>query len=255
MKMVALVVVGWLTLPHALIAQQREPDVLFVAGTMQSGADVGAGGGEVEWLRTASPSATVMIGGAMTSFSDLWWSYGTVAGSVRRSRIVYSGRASLGAGRWSQGSFPYAQYVGAATTRIGRGFYGESEVQHVRMAGTAVTVVQLGATYAVPAGLSLKLAYHLAPSESTQAVSARGDISIGRFTVLGGLVASARQASPTSVPALEVTTRIAPEYFGGCTVPMGASSVTVTAQVVPQPTGRLVRLLMTLRHPLGSSRP
>jgi len=255
--MLAVLAIGLFALPKTLMAQRREADVLFVGGTVQSGSGVGAGGGEIEWLRTAAPSTTVMVGSAMTSFSDLWWSYGTVAGSIPRSGVVYSGRVSLGAGRWDRGTFPYVQYVGGATTLVGRGFYAESEVQHVRMAGTTVTVVQLGTTYSVPSGMSLKVAYHLAPSDSThrQAVSARGDVSVGRFTVMGGLVATARQSSPANVQALDLTTRIAPEYFGGCTLPVAASSVTISAQIVPQPTGRLVRLLMTLKHPLGMSRP
>ena len=258
MRAIAFLAIGVFSLQQTAIAQRSEADVLYVGGTVQSGTDVGAGGGEIEWVRTASPGTTVMLGGSTTSFSDLWWSYGTVAGSMRRSRLVYAGRVSLGAGRWNRGNFPYTRYVGGATIPLGRGFYGESEVQHVRMAGTTVTVFQLGTTYSVPSGMSVKLAYHVAPWDSTrtQAVSARGDVRHGRFTVLSGIVATARQSSPTNVRALDVTTRIAPEYFGGCTVPVAAAStVTVSAQVVPQPAGRLVRVLMTLKHPLGTNRP
>lgn len=253
MKTFVAVALGAFALPPTLLAQDRQPDVLFVTGASQSGSGASGGEGELQWLRSGAPGTTLMIGGAVSSISDLWWSSGTLSGSVRRREVTYAGRISLGAGRWAQNPFAYERYAGEATIPIARGLYVKTEAQHVRLAGITATVFQFGTIYATPSGVSVALAYYQAPWDRTptRGVSARGDVAVGRFTVMGGVVATARPPASTAVQALSITSHIAPEYFGGCTVPAGASRVIVAAQLVPQPASRLVRFTVTVRHPIG----
>lgn len=253
MKIVVAIALGVMAVPPTLLAQDRQPDVLFVTGATQSGTGASGAEGELQWLRSGAPGTTVMVGGAVSSIADLWWTSGTLSGSIRRREVSYAGRISIGAGRWAQDPFAYERYVGEATIPVARGLFMKTEAQHVRLAGITATVFQFGTIYAAPSGVSLGLAYYHAPwgQTPTRGVSARGDVTVGRFTVMGGVVATARQPASTDFQALSITSHIAPEYFGGCTLPAGASSVIVSAQLVPQPSGRLVRFSVTVRHPLG----
>ena len=255
MKTTAIVVLGMFSVAPPVIAQERPPDVLFILGQSQTGAGVYGGTGEIEWLKAPSPRTTVTVGGAATSFSDLWWTYGTLGGSLQRRGVTYSTRWSGGAGQWNQTAFPYQRYVGQVTVPVTDILYVESEAQHVEMAGITANVFRLGATYSAPAGVQVGLSYHAAPWDPThdRAVSVRGLFQIRRVTMTGGVVATARKATAINVTALDVTTRIAREYFAGCVVPARASSVIVSAQVAPQPHGQIVRLLVAVKHPFGRS--
>ena len=256
MKTWVALALGAFALPPRLQAQDRPPDVLFVTGATQSGSGVRGGEGELQWLRSGGPGTTMIVGGAVNSISDLWWTSGTVGGSVRQRTVTYSGRISIGAGRWAQNRFAYGRYAGEATLPVARGLFVKAEAQHVRLAGITATVLQLGGIYASPSGTSVALAYYHAPSDSmqTRGVSARGDVPMGRLTVMGGVVATSRHPASTDVQALSVTSHIAPEYFAGCTVPAGLSSVIVSAQLIPQPSSRLIRFTATIKHPFGRRR-
>jgi hypothetical protein len=253
MKTLVAIALGVFALPPTVLAQDRQPDVLFVTGATQSGTGANGGDGELQWMRSGAPGTTVIVGGAASSISDLWWTYGTLSGSFRRREATYAGRISIGAGRWAQNPFPYQRYAAEATFPVAHGFFVKTEAQHVRLAGITATVFQFGTIYASPAGVSVALAYHHAPWDRTQThgVTARGDVTVGRFTITGGGVATARHPASTDVQALRITSDIAPEYFGGCTVPAGASNLILSAQLVPQPSGRLLRFTATVKHPLG----
>jgi len=253
MRIGYILAVGVFAVPQVVFAQDREPDILYVTGTVQSGAGIGGNGGEIEWLRTMSPRASVIAGGAVSSISDLWWTYGTFGGFVRRRDVTYSGRVSLGSGRWHNDTFLYGRYLGAATIPVAGGFHVDAGVQHVRIASITAIVLQLGTTYRASRGVGVGLAYHAAPWDPALggALSARGDVNLHGVTVMGGMVATARPITPANVQALDLTTRVAPEFFVGCSMPAGHSRVIASAQVVPQPSGRIVRLLVTLKHPTG----
>jgi hypothetical protein len=253
MKTFVAVAIGVLALPPTVLAQDRQPDVLFVTGATQSGSGANGAEGDLQWLRSGTPGTTMMVGGTVSSISDLWWTYGTLSGSVRRREATYAGRISIGAGRWVQNPFAYERYVGETTIPVARGLFVKAEAQHVRLAGITATVFQFGTIYATPSGVSVALAYYHAPWDRTptRGLSARGDVTVGRFTVMGGVVATARQPASTEIQALSITSHIAPEYFGGCTLPAGGSSLIVSAQLVPQPSGRLVRISATVKHPFG----
>jgi len=253
MRIRSMLAVGLFAVPQTVVAQDREPNMLFVTGAAQSGAGISGEGGEIEWLGIVSPRATVIVGGAVSSVSDLWWTYGTLGGSMRRRDVTYSGRVSLGSGRWLRSTFPYGRYLGAVTIPVAGSLYVDAEAQHVRIAGTTATVLQFGTTYGASRNVSVRLAYHAAPWDPTlhDAVSARGDFNVRRVTLMSGIVATARQTTPVNVQARDLTTRLAPEFFGGASLPVGYSSVIVSAQLVPQSRGQIVRLLVTLKHPLN----
>jgi len=253
MRGIVGVLLGLIALPQALLAQDRGQDVLYVSATAQSGVGLNGAGGEVEWLRPASAATSVTAGGGATSISDIWWMYGTGGATTRHGGAIYSGRVSLGSGRWSAGPFPYMQYVGAVTLPIARGMYVNTEAQRVSLAGEAATVLKVGTLLTVSRGSTVGVAYHAAPWEPTRdrAVSVRADVNVRGVSVLGGAVASARKVAAANIQAIDLTTRIAPEYFGGCSVPVSTSQLIVSVQVAPQPPGRFVRFLVSLRHPLG----
>ena len=253
MKIFVALALGVMAVPPTLLAQDGQPDVLFVTGATQSGTGASGGEGELQWMRSGAPGTTLIVGGAVSSMSDLWWTSGTLSGSFRRRDVTYAGGISLGAGRWAQNAFPYERYAAEATIPVARGFFVKTEAQHVRLAGITATVFQFGTSYVSPAGVSVTLAYHQAPWDRTptRGISARGDVTVGRFTIMGGGVATAHHPVSTDVQALSITSQIAPEYFGGCTVPAGASTVIFSAQLVPQPFSRLLRFTATVKHPLG----
>ena len=257
MRGVVGVLVSLIALPQALLAQDREPDVLYVSAHAQSEVGLNGAGGEVEWLRSASAATSVTAGGGATSISDIWWMYGTAAATTRHRGAIYSGRVSLGSGRWSGGPFPYMQYVGSITLPIARGLYVNTDAQRVSLAGEAATVLKVGTLLTVSRAATVGVAYHAAPWESTRdrAVSVRADVNVRGVSVLGGAVASARKVAAANVQAIHLTTRIAPEYFGGCSVPVSTSRLIVSVQAAPQPPGRFVRFLVSLRHPLGDRAP
>jgi hypothetical protein len=248
-----LAVLSVCLLPHAVAAQDRDPDVLFLSGTAQSGTGLNGGAGEIEWLRPITPGVSVSAGGGTTSISDLWWMYGTAGMSARLSGIIYTGRISLGHGQWSGRSFPYVRHVATVTMPIAQRLYVIAGAQKVTLAGEAATVLEAGALLPVARAGSVSVAYHAAPwaPARDQSLSLRADMNVGRMSVMTGAVASARRTVAMNIQAIQLTTRIAPEYFGGCSVPLSASRLILSVEVAPQPPGRFVRFLASVKHPLG----
>jgi hypothetical protein len=165
------------------------------------------------------------------------------------------GRVSLGSGRRSAGGFAYSRYAGSATVPIARGFYAESEAQYVRLADTTTTVFKFGGDYAGTQGVTLQMAYYAARSGIVHAhsVSARGGFSVGRVGVFGGVTGTTQGVQPIDLPAIELLTYHSRESFVGTSVMTGRSQLICIVHVVPQPDGRLNRVIVTWRLPLGQA--
>ncbi len=237
-------------------AQSRQPDALYVTVEGASGPSVSGGGGEAEWLHWVSPRTSITVGGTSATLGDLWWTYGTVGVFTRRDRVMLSGRVSLGSGRNGRGGLGYGRYMGSATVPIARGFYAESESQYVRVAETATTVFKIGALYAGARGVTLQTAYYVVQSGLVRghSVLSRGGFSAGRFGVFGGVTYSTQAVvQPTVVPATVLSTSYSRQSFVGASVITGRSQVIGVVEVVPQPEGRLGRVLLTWRLPLGQT--
>jgi len=255
MKTWLLLVVGVLGVRTDAVAQVQEPDVLYLTGESDSGASVSGGGGEAAWLHAVSLQSGVIFGGASMALADVRWTYGTVGAFTRRRTGIYSGRLSLGSGQHSPGRFAYVRSVGTFTIPIGRSVYVEAEGQYARALSAATRVFTFGASYSGIQRTSLRFAYHTALSGLVHAeyISGRGDLSVGRFTMLGGITATARATAPVDLRALDLMTHAMPEYFVGSSVGVRRSRVMCSAQVLPQPSGHALRVTMTVKLPLGSS--
>ncbi len=236
-------------------AQSRQPDALYVTVEGASGPSVSGGGGEAEWLHWVSPRTSMTVGGTSASLGDLWWTYGTIGVFTRRDRVMLSGRVSLGSGRSGRGGLRYGRYMGSVTVPIARGLYVESESQYVRVAETATTVFKIGGLYTGARGVTLQTAYYVVQSGLVRghSVLSRGGFSAGRFGVFGGVTHSTQAVQPTVVPATVLSTSYSRQSFVGASVIAGRSQVIGVVEVVPQPEGRLGRVLLTWRLPLGQT--
>jgi hypothetical protein len=249
----ALAVVG---VEATALAGQSPPDVLYLTGEGASGASLSGGAGGAEWLHWLSARNSVTLGGASTSLGDLSWTYGTVGLFTRRTHVILSGRVSLGSGRGGPRGFGYARYAGSAMVPIARGVYAESEAQFVRLADSATAVFKIGGVYAGPRGVTVQAAYYAARSGIVypHSLSARAGFSAGRLGLLGGVTGTAQSVQPIDLPASNLVTYHSRECFVGSSLMTGRSQVIGIVEVVPQPDGRLTRVIVTWRLPLGQAK-
>jgi hypothetical protein len=114
-------------------------------------------------------------------------------------------------------------------------------------------VFKIGGLYAGKKGVSLQMAYYATLSGIVHghSVSARGGFTAGRFGVFGGATGTAQAMQPSDPPAIDLLTYRSRESFVGASVMTGRSQLTGAVQVVPQPGGRLNRVTLTWRLPLG----
>jgi hypothetical protein len=245
--------IAFISIPSAALAQERQPDALYFTGEGTSAPSASGKGVAAEWLHWTSSRTGVTLSGASTSVGNLWWTYGTVGAQTRRTHVIWMGRMSLGSGRGSERGFAYARYAGSVTVPIVRGFYAESEGQHVRLADTATTVFKIGGLYAGSRGVTLQMAYYVGLSRAVQAqsLSARGGFSAGRFGAFGGVTGTTQNSPPLDLPAIDLWTYHSRESFVGASLMTGRSQLIGAVQVVPQPVGRLYRMVATWRLPLG----
>src|ERR1700730_3064224 len=59
MRIGTILAVGLIAVPQIVLAQDRDPDILYVTGAAQSGPGIRGDSGEIEWLRTVSPRESV----------------------------------------------------------------------------------------------------------------------------------------------------------------------------------------------------
>lgn len=235
------------------MAQEREPDVVYLSGVSVSSNAVSGGGGEVQWMHALSPRSSVIVGGTSTSLGGAWWTYGTVEALTRRRDVFYGGRVSLGSGRHTTGGFAYAHAVGTVTAPIARDVHVEVQGQYARAANAATTVLMLGASYSGIRNTRLRLGYYTVFSDVVDAhhLSGQGEVTIGRVTMLGGLMATARATADVAPDLVDLMIHATPAYFAGASIPVRRAQVLWAAEVLPQTPGHLVRLTMTLKLPLG----
>ncbi len=236
------------------VAQEREPDVVYVSGVSVSSDALAGGGGDVQWLHALSSRSSVILGGTSTSLGGAWWTYGTVEALTRRRDVFYGGRLSLGSGRFTPGGFAYVHVVGTITAPIVRHVHIEAQGQYARAANAATTVLMLGASYSGIRNTRLRLGYYTAFSDVVDAhyLSAQGEVTVGRVTVLGGIMATASATADVIPGVVELMIHATPAYFAGSSVRVRRSQVMWAAEVLPQAPGHLVRLTMTLKLPLAS---
>ena len=247
-------VIAFISVPSAALAQERQQDALYLTGEGTAGPSVSGEGVAAEWLHWVSSRTSVTLSGASTSVGDLWWTYGTVGAHTRRAHVIWVGRMSLGSGRGLERGFAYARYVGSVTVPIVRGFYAESEGQYVRLADAATTVFKIGGLYAGSRGVTVQMAYYVGLSGfvHAQSLSARGGFSAGRFGAFGGVTGTTQSVPQIDLPAIDLWTYHSRESFVGASMMTGRSQLIGAVQVVPQPGGRLYRMVATWRLPLGS---
>jgi len=255
MRTLAAFTVGLIAIHTPAFAQDREPDALYLTGEADSSPTFAGGAAEAEWVHVVSSRSGITLGGGSTAIADLHWHYGLAGGYMRRHRVVYAGRVGLGGGRTREDGFSYARYVGTVAVPIAGGVHGEAEAQYVRVAGSAATVFKVGSVYSGIRRASLRAAYYSTWSATSHAhlVSGQGEWNGARFSVLGGATTAAGSVRPVVVAPTDLTTRPSTELFGGASVAVGRSRLIGSVQMVPQTSGRLIRVVTTLKLALESS--
>jgi hypothetical protein len=238
------------------LAQERQPDSVYISGDGLSSPSLSGGGGDAEWVRGLSPTSTLSLGGRSNWVGNLWWANGTIAGANRRTHAIMSGRVSLGAGRGPDGRFPYWQYTGTLTIPVNRRAFVEGEGQYARVANATSGVLRFGGVYSASGRLTLRGSYyHVLSSAATQSVLGRADVSIARVRVFGGALTTFTGVAPEPIQTIQLVTQVSREFFGGAATPTGRSELIWSVQVVPQPGGVFSRVTATFRVPLGRSLP
>jgi hypothetical protein len=247
----SIVLIG---LEAAAGAQVPAPaDSLYVTGEAASSRSVSGGGGGVDWVHPLSAGSMVTAGAASMRIGDESWTYGTLGGFTRRHDTWLSGSVGFGGGRRGPDSFPYLRFTGAATIPIARTITAETEGQFVRLNGTGISVVKVGALYGGLRHTSLRAAYVGASSsiQYWQYLFTRGDVSVGRVGVLAGLT-TGRGSTHLAALGPDLLLHTSQEIFFGGSAVAGGTRTTCVAQVVQQASSRLARLTVTLQLPLGS---
>ena len=249
MKTLAALSVALIAIHRPALAQDREPDALYVTGEADSSQTFAGGAAQAEWVHAVSSRSSIAAGAGSTAIADLHWNYGLVGGYTRRNRVVYAGHIGIGGGRTREGGFPYARYVGSVAVPIGRGVHGEAEAQYVRVAGEAAAVLKVGSVYSGFRRTSVRVAYYATASAASHAhlVSGQGEWTAARFSLLGGATVAPGSVRPVIVAPTDVSTRPSTEYFGGASVAVGKSRLIGSVQMVPQTSGRLIRVVTTLK--------
>jgi hypothetical protein len=255
MKTLAALTLGLIAIHRPALAQDREPDAVYLTGEADSSRTFAGGAAQAEWVHGVSSQSSIIVGGGSTAIADLHWNYGLVGGFMRRHRVVYAGRIGLGGGRTLEGGFPYARYVGSVAVPIGGSVHGEAEAQYVSVAGNAATVFKVGSVYSGIRRTSLRVSYYSTLSAASHAhlVSGLGEWSAARFSVLGGATTAPGRERTVVVAPTDLSTRPSTEFFGGASVAVGKSRLIGSVQIVPQTSGTLIRVVTTLKLALKHS--
>jgi hypothetical protein len=163
----------------------------------------------------------------------------------------------LGGGRQGDERFGHQGYRGGVTIGlVPRLLHGEIEGQYVRLANVSERALRLGAIVQPFAGGASRANYHRSISEGNvwQHVTARHDVRFGAIGLLGGFAIGGSTAAGADRAAWQTASATTREVFAGGSVTLKQFETIGTVAVAHQPGGRVDRLTVALRVPMGSKR-
>jgi hypothetical protein len=238
-------------MPVGVLAQERAPDNLYVSGELDSGA-VSGGGGEVQWVQSLTDRTSVVLGGASTSISGQWWTYGRIGAFTKRRYVSLVGTTDLGGGASLGGNFPYSRYAVSGAVPLPHKLYAEGEAQYVLATHTGTRVVKAGAAFVGLRRTTLRAALFRSSTGSAEwkYVSGRADVDLGRLGLAGGLT-TGTGAMPPGFSVVQLLAHTSQEVFGAVTIDSHRAKTIWSLETIRQPSGRIARMLVTLNLPIG----
>jgi hypothetical protein len=234
-------------------AQPTRVDNLYVSGQTVIADETTSRGAGAEWLHPVGDSAALDLGGFMGTSAAGWFSYGRLGTIVNRPGVMFAGALDLGGGRESGTGFSYTRARGEIgvpfrSTRV----IGQSEVDHIRVAGSVVTGLRFGTAVQLTPRLSTRVSAHAYASggEVSSAGSVRGDYGTERWRVMAGMFFSQRPSLTSTAVDLTPSLHATRTNFVGVQLRAGAQDVVAVVDVSEQPRGQVATLLMSLRVPL-----
>jgi len=244
--------------PDAAPVNAPRADSLYVTGHWDSGF-VSGPGGEVEWLSAFSPRSAIVAGGGSNSRGGASWTYGRFGSLTRRSHAILMATGDLGFSIVDTVRAPYVKYGGTITIPMPGRFYVEADAQSVHANHGATQVVKAGTSFAGLRHTMLNVAVHQSTLAGTSGgrwryVSARADVTRGRFGVATGFTTGAKVPESRS-SVLEVIAQTAEEWFTTLSVGSRRFDTIYGFEAIRQPGGRVGRLVISLRVPLAPRSP
>jgi hypothetical protein len=235
------------------LGQERPPSSLFLSGHVESGAALSGAAGELQWMQSVSDTSSVIVGGGSGGVADAWWSYGRLGGFTKLRGYTVVGSADLGHGAEAGAGFPYAKWDGTVTSPAFHRFDVEAGAQSVYATHLATHVLKVGGGY-TGSRAAVRVAVHRSSMQSTDwhYVSGRVDVPLGRVTMAGGLTAGTQSASPDS-SVLSLLAHTSRDAFVALSIARPRAQTTVAIEAIDQPSGRLDRLTVGVRLPVGAS--
>jgi hypothetical protein len=239
--------------PQPANAQPARVDNLYVTGQTVIADETTSRGAGAEWLHAVGDAAALDLGGFMGTSAGGWFSYGRLGTIVNRPGVMFAGALDLGGGRESSAGFSYTRLRGELgvplrSTRV----IGQSEVDHIRVAGSVVTGLRFGTAVQLTPRLSTRISAHAYASggDVSPAGSVRGDYGTERWRVMAGMFFSQRPSLTSTAVDLTPSLHATRTNFVGVQLRAGAQDVVAVLDVSEQPRGQVATLLLSLRVPL-----